>query len=132
MRALKSLLVVAAATAAMFTGTVPAQASTGWSMEWGATITESTINWTSGYSAYVSGYIKAVSGYREVCFWGQNGSLRTGRICASATNGTKTWSDSHLQINTAGGVQRIYADLFVGDEAVHEVWCTRDGCSRNW
>ncbi|MEV8630896.1 hypothetical protein AB0395_04495 [Streptosporangium sp. NPDC051023] len=132
MRALKSLLVVVAATVAMLAGTTPAQAATGWSMEWGATNTESTIDWTSGYSAYVSGHIKAVSGYREVCFWGVNGSYSTDTVCRSATNSTTTWSNVHLQITVAGGVQRIYADLWVNGTAVHEVWCTRNGCSRNW
>ncbi|MEU1882993.1 hypothetical protein ABZ470_37305 [Streptosporangium sp. NPDC020072] len=32
----------------------------------------------------------------------------------------------------AGGVRRVYADLIVDGDVVHEVWCTRNGCSRNW
>ncbi|MFF4418112.1 hypothetical protein ACFYY8_36770 [Streptosporangium sp. NPDC001559] len=30
----------------------------------------------------------------------------------------------------AGGVRRVYADLIVDGDVVHEVWCTRDGCGR--
>ncbi|WP_129841941.1 hypothetical protein [Streptomyces sp. RFCAC02] len=130
-RALKSFAVIGAAMAALFGASQPAHAAAGWGMSWGASQTESTIQWTSGYSAYVDGYIKAVSGYREVCFQGNNGDYWTGEWCYGAYAGqTTSWSDANLRIAVPGGVQRVYAYMYADGGWVHEVFCTRSGCTR--
>jgi hypothetical protein len=100
-------------------------------MTFGASKTTATITWTGGRTVYVSGAIHAVSGQRRVCYWGVNGSTDSGNAkCQTAEAGqTVTWHDDPLTIDLPGGVQKIYAIMYIdGYNPVHQVWCTRSTC----
>lgn len=132
MRVLKSLLAVAAAVGTLLTGTTAAQAAgTGWTMTYGATQTKGAVTWTGGRTIYISGSLHAASGLRRVCYWGVNGNYDTGNAKCHAANAgeTVTWQDDPLSINIPGGVQKVYAVLYIEDYVgVHQVWCTRASC----
>ncbi|MFI5591476.1 hypothetical protein ACIA5G_40945 [Amycolatopsis sp. NPDC051758] len=131
MRVIRSLVAMGAVAAAMFgaTGVADAATTTAWRIEYGASVTAGTISWTDGRSASVDGNVHAVSGYRETCVWGVNGTSTTEVACYGANPGKDHPFYHLLTINKVGGVQLIHISFY--DEFNHKLGqrgCTRSGC----
>ncbi|UOZ07822.1 hypothetical protein [Amycolatopsis sp. WQ 127309] len=131
MRVIRSVVAAAAVVAAMFGSAAVADAAvtTPWRIEYGASVAAGTIGWSDGRSATVSGTIHAVSGYREVCVWGVNGTSTSPVECDATFPGVDPSFSEVLTINKVGGVQVIYIHL--SDQYDHDfgqLRCTRAGC----
>jgi hypothetical protein len=132
MRIRNFLLAAAVAGGTVLAGTTAAEATTTthWQLVYGASKAVGTIVWGDGRSATVSGTVHAVSGFRQVCFWGVNGSTSTDETpCWGTFPGVDTPFSDSLTINVPGGVQTIYLNF--SDQYHHEYdqqRCTRSGC----
>jgi hypothetical protein len=131
MRVIRSLVAMGAVAAAMFgaAGVADAATTTAWRIEYGASVTAGTISWTDGRSASVAGNVHAVSGYRETCVWGVNGTASTDPACYGANPGKDHPFNHVLTIDKVGGVQLIHISFY--DNFQHKLGqlrCTRSGC----
>ncbi|SEF27452.1 hypothetical protein SAMN05421837_103860 [Amycolatopsis pretoriensis] len=132
MRVLRALLATVAVAGTLLTATTAAEAATTthWQLTYGASKAVGTIAWGDGRTAGVSGTIHAVSGFRQVCFWGINGGTSTPDTpCWATFPGVDTPFSDSLTINVPGGVNTIYLNF--SDQYHHEFdqqRCTRSGC----
>ncbi|MGW3994100.1 hypothetical protein [Amycolatopsis sp. NPDC004772] len=131
MRILRSLVATAAVAGALLGASAPAEAAstTNWRIEYGASVTAGTISWTDGRSASVDGTVHAVSGYRETCVWGVNGTSTTAVACYGANPGKDHPFYHGLTIDKVGGVQLIHISFYDADNhKLGQRGCTRNGC----
>lgn len=134
MRIFRALLTTAAVAGTLLGTTVTADAAvtTPWRMTYGATLAAGSISWGDGRSATVSGSLHAVSGTREVCSWGVNGTDTSPVKCTRAVAGTNATISHGHTIDKVGGVQLIYINLSAGTTDLHQLACTRSGCTQQY
>lgn len=131
MRILKSLVAAGLVVGGLAAGAASADAAstTSWRIEYGASVTAGTISWTDGRSATVSGTVHAVSGYRETCVWGVNGTSSTDVACYGANPGKDHPFTHGLTIDKVGGVQLIHISFYdANNHKLGQRGCTRTGC----
>lgn len=94
-----------------------------------------SVHFTSGYTASISGVVRAASGGRAICAYGYNGSTETGGVCSplAFAGGPDQVLNVALTIPLPGGVQTVVIDMVDANAKVlASDSCNRWGCAQTF